>query len=64
MRSSLAKLQEATPASNEEILSKQKRLWHEKGGVMLTREQIEALPVIEQFQLEALAIRLYGRKHG
>jgi len=31
---------------------------------MLTKEQIEALPVQDQFQLEALATRLYGRKHG
>lgn len=64
MRSSLSACQIPTPASDEDILNKQKRLWHEKGGVMLTREQIETLPVVEQFQLEALATRLYGRKHG
>jgi len=64
MRSSLSACQIPAPMSEEDILRQQKRLWHERGGVMLTKEQIEALPVQDQFQLEALATRLYGRKHG
>jgi hypothetical protein len=62
MRSSLAKYQQATPMSDEEIKRYEQRLYNETGkGIVHPSEFAE---VYVRQQVEKLFIKKYGSKHG
>lgn len=63
MRSSLSRFQPISPMSDDEMYTKQKELYHTRGSILLTKEQIDALPVVDQFALEIIATRIYGGRH-
>ena len=61
MRSSLSRFQSVSPMNDEEMFDKQRELYHTRGSLLLTKDQIEALPVIDQFSLEIIAKKVYGK---
>lgn len=65
MRSPLGNLC-LSPMNEQELLREQQRLWNERGSLLITKDQIAALPVLDQFQIEILAKRVLGKggNHG
>ncbi|GEM_PF-3200241 len=65
MRSTLGNLN-ISPMNEQELLTAQRRLWDERGSLLITKDQIQSLPLLDQFQVEILAKRLFGKRgnHG
>lgn len=65
MRSPLGNLN-ISPMNEQELLTAQRRLWDERGSLLITKDQIQSLPVLDQFQIEILAKRVLGKggNHG
>ena len=47
--------------SDDEMYTKQKQLYRERGSVLLTKEQIDDLPQVDRWAIEIIAQRLYGK---
>ena len=61
MRSSLSRFQPISPMSDEEMLDKQMKLYEERGSLLITKEQIDALPQTDRWSIEVIARKLFGK---
>jgi hypothetical protein len=61
VRSSLSRFQSVSPMSDDEMLDKQRELYHTRGSILLTKDQIEALPQTDRWAIEIIATKLYGK---
>ena len=63
MRDSLAKYQEDTPLSDEELYYKKRKAWLNGEGLHLNTEQIKKLPLEYQWNLDIIGKLVYGSKN-
>lgn len=47
--------------SDEEMLDKQMKLYEERGSLLITKEQIDALPQTDRWSIEVIARKLFGK---
>jgi hypothetical protein len=62
IKTPLAKAQGVSPLSDDELERKRQRAYNEQDIYIFTPEQREKFTFTERLQLEAFAIRLYGRR--
>ena len=61
MRSFLAKYQQDTPLSDEELFNKKRRAWLNGEGLHLNAAQINNLPLEQKWSIEIIGNIIYGK---